>query len=327
MATKHLYECEDVGATLLYGIVRGEPIVAVRAAKELLDSEEHELLHKLLTLAWLLDSPDHPYESQRAQAVCDHNTEQLFYLLATTMPMIAPLPEKSDAPAPAHGRGTATEWTKHPRGWSDAQAATALRAIQYALRKQYWQHAAYLAGPLIYGNTYALVSLLQLLGVKKPLIELLETTVFGPLAERILAHAFASLVHTPTQAHIQPRLRALWNAKLPVGKAGRLFTIPPEARSMWRVRAKPVTRLMGNPHLIADEDACAYWRKVVQTYGIRKEEELVFANDEERFYDDCFPDDIPDEWSNEERAKSHGPSIETTLEWHPWQTAFLLCWS
>jgi hypothetical protein len=334
MATKHLYECEDVVATLLYAIVMGNPSVAIRAAKELRVSGEDDLLHKALTLVWLLDNPDHPYEKQRAQAVCDKNTEQLLYLLANTETIVAPpLPEKSDAAAPLTSSvSSVCDWSKLPKGWSEAQGSTALRAIQYALRKKYWQHACYLASPFIYGNNYALSSLLKYLGVAQPLIDMLETTVFCPLAERILAHAFATLV-APTHAPYVPekRLQSIWHAKDTVGKLGRTLTIPASALSMWRVRSKPVARLMGSPQLIAEEDACAYWQSAIQEFEIRVENsDLVLDDDrQEPFYESYFPDDIPDEWSLEERAKSHGLHVDFTAhsEWHPWQTAFLLCWS
>lgn len=337
MATKHLYECEDIAATLLHAIATGNSILAIRTAKELHVSGEDELLHKLLTLAWLLDSPDHPYEKQRAQAVCDTNTEQLLYLLSTTNSVVAPaLPEKSDAPVPSETQGKpglCDQWTKLPNGWSDAQAGVALRAIQYALHKKYWQQAAYIASPLIYGNTYALSSLLRCLGCHATLITMLETTVFCPLAERILMHAFATLVSTVVPLYVpEKRSQSIWRNEDPVGKPGRVIKISVAALSMWRVRSKPVSRLIGSPQLIVEEDACAYWQTQVHDFQIRKSDDnLVFVNDDlqEMFYENCFPDDIPDEWSLDERSKSHGLSVDYTIhsEWHPWQTAFLLCWS
>jgi hypothetical protein len=103
---------------------------------------------------------------------------------------------------------------------------------------------------------------------------------------------------------------------------------------------------MGQPILVAEEGASAYWQAAVQEFEIcidRASLSLVFKDDEdqEEFYETYFPEDIPDEWSLEERKKSHdipllsvlsglsSLSLETDslLSWHPWQTAFLLCWS
>jgi hypothetical protein len=44
----------------------------------------------------------------------------------------------------------------------------------------------------------------------------------------------------------------------------------------------------------------------------------------EQFYDTYFPDDIPDEWSNEERKKSHGIVPEESSMENIWRPAFLL---
>ena len=60
----------------------------------------------------------------------------------------------------------------------------------------------------------------------------------------------------------------------------------------------------------------------------QKESELVCKDEEKEdpFYSACFPKDIPDEWSEEERAKSHGIRL-ASLSPNPWVTAFVLCWS
>ncbi len=333
MATKHLYECEDVAASLLYGLNEGDSILAVRAAKELHVSGETELLHRLLTLAWLLDDPDHPDELHRLKAFCAHDTQAFLYLLCASQKHTLPsLPEESDAQPPTiRGTGLATtEWERLPNGWTAEQGARAFTAVRHALTKKYWQHAVYITSPLIRGNTYALISLLHTLGCPKELTAILETTVYTPLATRILMHAFASLVASPS-APPQPEKRvcAIWNAADPVGRTGRTLVIQATALSMWRLRQKAVTRLVGAPSLVLQEDATTYWHTATIKCGVTlKDNELCFADDDqqESFYEKYFPDDIPDEWSTEERAKSHGIESSPTQE-NPWQTAFLLCWA
>ena len=58
-------------------------------------------------------------------------------------------------------------------------------------------------------------------------------------------------------------------------------------------------------------DGCTFWRLALQEAGVTVDEEtqaIAFPDDEgiEAFYQRYFPDDIPDEWSAEDQAKSHG---------------------
>ena len=83
--------------------------------------------------------------------------------------------------------------------------------------------------------------------------------------------------------------------------SARLFSIPPKFRKL------PI-ELSGFDVL----RGCQFWQRHLSEAGILREESdkqkrLVFVSDEalEEFYARFFPDDIPDEWSVEERAKSH----------------------
>jgi hypothetical protein len=354
MATKHLYECEDVAASLLYGIIEGDPTLAIRAAKELRVSGEEALLNRLVTLAWLLDDPENSDESLRMKLFCTQNYESLLFLITTSQKKSLPsLLEKSDALPPplqhslhskhSHSLGT---WRRLPHGWTEEQAEIAICSIRYALRKKYWQHAVYLTTPLIRGNILSLVSLLLSLGIPSQITDILETTVYIPLAERILMHAFAFLTQQGEQEQEQEqqqgqqqgqqkqqkqmRLEKIWNSTDLSGKQGRILQIRSEALSMWRIRRKSLSRILGGaPIIIAEEEATTYWSNAIKEYKIRLEKnELCFENenDQESFYEKYFPDDIPDEWSFEEQAKSHDIETSYTFE-NPWQTAFLLCWT
>jgi hypothetical protein len=105
-----------------------------------------------------------------------------------------------------------------------------------------------------------------------------------------------------------------WSALIGRRKA-RAYPIPAEALHKETVRGsmpskytnigdvrEPVTLLV---------EGCKWWRNRTQSYGIVEDEEtgaVVFPDDDvlERFYDDSFPDDIPDEWSKVDQEKSHG---------------------
>jgi hypothetical protein len=66
-------------------------------------------------------------------------------------------------------------------------------------------------------------------------------------------------------------------------------------------------------------EGCKWWRDRTRSYGIVEDEEtgaVIFPDDDvlERFYDDSFPDDIPDEWSKVDQEKSHGRGcLETAV--------------
>jgi hypothetical protein len=173
-------------------------------------------------------------------------------------------------------------------------------------------HAAYLTSGL---PQTCVIAMLAHLGLTKPFIDLYETTE-QHLKYRVLLHAFAILTW-PTVDHI----------KLPTLKTftGRCLTIPSLAYSTWNVMPQPPSRLVGLPYQILDATATPFWKAAVKEYTIsRKDAEFQFPDDAtlERFYATHFPQDIPDEWSTEERRKSHPCPKIMPLD-NPWIPAFL----
>lgn len=331
MASKHLYELEDVAAAYLYYTCEGNAQQAVYAAKELHDSGEHELLWNLLTLAWLLKNPADPSQAQRLAAFASHDVESFVLLLLE--PTHA-LPAVSDSPSlpmpPKPSSVTLPEsWRPLPAAYTTEQSATLYKAIKYSLRKKFAEHASYLIQCHLSENTLSMSSLLRHLGTPKQLTDLLETTVFTPLALRIVEHACAALVAEPSTQPLSKQYKSLWNTKLPNGRSGRRLVIPGTALATWRLKAKPASRLMGVPLLVTEETAANYWADAVKKHNISADgHELLFADDAqtEAFYETYFSEDIPDEWSVAERSKSHGQTVPPS-EINPWLTAFLLCWS
>jgi hypothetical protein len=330
MASKHLYELEDVAAAFLYYICEGNLQQAVYAAKELHDSGEHDLLWNILTLAWLLCDPN--MTAGAAAAFASHDVGRLLLLLLTpthTLPTIEEPCVLPMAPKPSKHAALPEGWHPLPKQYSPEQSATLYKAIKYSLSHKFWEHAAYLIKCHLGENTLSMSRLLKEFGVAKQLTDLLETTVFTPLSARIVDHACAALVAAPAEPVLSKQYKFLWNTKLPNGRSGRRLIIPGEALATWRLKAKPVTRLTGVPMLVVEETAAQYWADAVKKHNISVDgHELLFADDAqtEAFYESYFPEDIPDEWSTTERAKSHGQSVPPS-EINPWLTAFLLCWS
>lgn len=101
-----------------------------------------------------------------------------------------------------------------------------------------------------------------------------------------------------------PAWPPVWPPTLPVGRlSARLFSLPKHL-----LVQKPL-HPCGADLL---ETGCAFWRTRLAEFGCvlndsRLGSRLVFPTDDamEEFYGLYFPDDIPDEWSVQERAKSH----------------------
>lgn len=133
--------------------------------------------------------------------------------------------------------------------------------------------------------------------IQKPFIDAMASTVYKPLEQRILMHAAAALLSRLSSA--APTLAFVSH---PHGIAGRTFHISKEACAVWNVRVSPCEALRGDPH------------KLIQA-------KLFETEDDEIVYLQYFPDDIPDEWSEEEVNKSHGIIISEFIK-NPWKTAF-----
>lgn len=137
--------------------------------------------------------------------------------------------------------------------------------------------------------------------IPEPFLQAMIATVYKPLEYRILEHACHALTAYPSVA---PNAKQ-WN-KYPAGISGRVFTISEEACAAWNVRLPSADEIKGDPH------------KLIQIPMFETEEM------EDAFWEKHFPDDIPDEWSDEEIEKSHGRIISTTSR-NPWRTAFFDC--
>jgi hypothetical protein len=321
MATRNLYEMEDVCAHLLYSLAHADAAGAAQAANELRASEEDERLFNLLTLAWML-APPGAHERAIADGFESRNAETMLHWLARAAPYespaiamaaaAAPPPADYDAPPPP------PTWMRHPADWTPNMAGALWRAVSESLRKRNADRAFRLTAQLIVGNTASLVDLLAALGIHATYGDLLLQTIFAPLCARILYRAFVVAVAPPAATQSVPRLR---------GAHGRDFTISVSSLSAWSIQPKPVSRLIGAPLLVVADDACAFWRRVCRDVRVDGDN-LIFPNDDacEEFFGTYFPNDIPDEWSVKERAKSHGlPAPPQPTQKNPWIPAFLLC--
>ena len=276
MATRNLYERASVEATCLYSIQIGSTEVAENALIELESSGIDTA--PLLTKAWLRAPPQTRFLNQ----------EERRSAVLSLAPHIRP-PSLLPFPPPTNDLRTDCPWT--PRAVK--RAPTVWHAIRDALEHGRVARAVRLAlsvpeddlDSLLESFTLNTEWLLLLLLVDMP-------------KDRILFHAFANKTADPPQRSNQERTAA-----------GRSFSIDPRALAQEGVSSPPTSLLLGLPLWVTEGDASPWWKAALQTYGIVARDgslEGTTAEATEAFYTECFPNDIPDEWSIRERAKSHG---------------------
>jgi hypothetical protein len=106
---------------------------------------------------------------------------------------------------------------------------------------------------------------------------------------------------------------AEWNA-LYGRRAGRVYSLPTGCLygTTWRGQSKWTQHNRAQLHHIEPQLlGCPFWDEAIAEYGVVVHGCIQWrsAEDMEAFYDRFFPDDIPDEWTQEEKCKSHGDGI------------------
>jgi hypothetical protein len=310
--SRNLYETDDLAASLLHSLEERNVPLALTITNELLLSLETELVHNLLGFAWLLAQPDKDLTSQRFTA---WRSRRYDILLSTFTSQRLALPSHTLVgdypPLPTGNHEAPRNWHAKPVGWTDTQCGTLWHRIQHAIEnKQCWR-AYLLARPLL-AYPSAFQSFLNAIGAPP---DILKFTNYPHLHGQILEHAMYILAYPPTPMEIV--------IQEPV-EQGRLFTIQPNARNRWNVQPTLPTKLIGQPNFIFDDSP--YWNTQRNRYQIDLDTTGHIHYESEQLYQDFFqhnfPIDIPDEWSREEREKSHPASTNYAPEPNPWASTF-----
>jgi hypothetical protein len=310
--SRNLYEIDDLAASLLLSLEERNVPLALTITNELQLSLETELVHKLLGFAWLLAQPDKDLTPQRFTA---WRSRRYDILLASFTPAPLRLPPHTlvgDYPPPPMGNHEAPRnWYAKPAGWTDNQCGTLYYRIQQAIEnKQCWR-AYLLARPLL-NHPSAFQSFLNTIGVSP---DLLKFTDYPHLHGQILEHSMYILAYPPTPMEIV--------LQKPV-EQGRLFHIQPTARNRWNVQPAPQTKLIWKPNFIFEDSP--YWNAQRNKYQIDLDSKGHIHYESEQLYQDffqhTFPIDIPDEWSQAEREKSHPHTPNYQPEANPWVSTF-----
>jgi hypothetical protein len=311
MITQHLYTTDTVSATFLSSFFGGDVKTAALCAKELLVSGEKDQLERLATFAWLHDDPSF----NTANRLETFKTEDFLQTLLSERQVVPIEIPTSIPPPPYETPVSSLPWKRLPNGWTTGNAATVWKAVRDALAHSNYKRVMFLTAYLVKEQPNVIVDLLTALGVKETLIELLEATAIPELRVRILNIAYASLVYTRREeAKLNPVVEHILTSSPPLGRAGRNLAISANACAEWAVPIPQDSQFIGPVTFL--QNATSFWKNVLDTNSIHISEELEFPNDEavESFYTTYFPDDIPDEWSIQERQKSHGFSASVTKQ-------------
>lgn len=309
MASIHLYNLPTVAATLLYSLQTADTATAVEACSELVESGYEGLALSTCRLGLALA----PFRSIDPTIML---STDITVLLGAALPAVGSggyeLPRRPTPPLPpAISTRKTVPWV--PK--SVVNHATLWRAVQDALKHERVERAAYLASAVQTDDDLTtLLASFRINGIYAEWLPLVPR-------ERVLVHAFSSLQSVKT---VYPRILPLRKA-MSAGKAGRTFAVTAAALATWNVAAPPLSQLTGEPVWAALE-ACPTIKPIIEKCGIVGTATGIVARDDdalEEFYGTVFPDDIPDEWSAAERAKSHGQQgvVFTT---NPWASAFKL---
>ena len=310
--SKNLYEVQDLAASLLLSLEDRNVPLALTITNELLLSLETELVHNLLGFAWLLAQPDKDLTPRRFTAWRSRRYDILLSTFTSQRLLLPPYTLIGDYPPPPNGDYTPPrEWYAKPAGWTDNQCGTLYHRIQHAIyNKQCWR--AYLLGRPLLAYPSAFQSFLQAMGASP---DLLKFAQYSHLHGQILEHAMYILAYPPSAMEII--------TQEPV-QQGRLFHIHPEARNRWNIPPTPPTNLIGQPNFIFEDSP--YWNQQRDQYQINLGTTGHIEYESEQLYQDFFahnfPLDIPDEWLQSERDKSHPHNPNYQPEPNPWASTF-----
>lgn len=344
MLTRHFYESEEVELALSYAIMRGRHVEAAFWCEELLCSNEEDRVWGVLYRTWLEQClvvlPDWADTWLSAETdiheacaeLCDACRTRrdvslpVVLLLGVVQQQSCEPPEgvlAAAAAAAASAAGGSLLEDMFLHACSHGQAQAAWWAAQKLGPAAMAAHPLPSAGPRL----FAYLSTLDLPGAEGGwraatlcaaiLLQCLEGLGKG---EGICGKYTRKGPRAPLEEI------AAWRA-IEGRRERRAFTVPRECLLCVTPRGRTTSATSTLPLLhtaherILRDEGCACWSKLLKKTKPHTSDDAL-----EAFYARAFPDDIPDEWSKEDHAKSHGPgSLARTEEprWSKWARLWL----
>lgn len=314
MLTRHFYDLEEVGFALLDSLRYKRSEEAIFWAREILLSEEKDVLNKIMVQAWIL------YMGAKRIDWLD----AWFHLDSDKLLLVNEFCKRD-----SNGKGYLTFWIAC-RGLSPVaseERITLALAENDPICLYWWLGPLYDKKPSAIINTIS--GFVDSPDIFNSLQKAMATTI--SLQLRILLSVCAvqvlCLTSFPeplisTDNDFVKKLVDTWS----VGRrSSRIFTIKPEHLPHGYKRSLQKDTLCVSAIKIM-ANGCIFWKSI----------EALIKDDisQEQIIDKYFPDDIPDEWSISDRAKSHPINLDEyfvhikheyrlRLNWNPKRVPFI----
>lgn len=356
MLTRHLYRYDEVRAALLWCIINKRITEGIYWAQELLDSECYDELFQILFEGWIwsvgVSRLEWFHDYWALYTKPDVNEDELLLLTSTLMRMnerdSSVLFLLLQGPFSKLERLPPTPKTdlllKQMPDFIDTPLKEALvRTMHLGKAVNAWSLATYLVHQE--GNDI-LWDLIKRLDKGRESFDTIREAAnklfpddatmgfacqalavgFLCLNPKAQAKSRAPLSAIPMDSHTQT-LHVEWKAL--EGRRTRRVYSPPDMCLSWLTSrgcnpyTKTTIKEVRNLSIdVLREKGCPFWQGKLDEYDPWSDD-TAFEN----FWDDLFPDDIPDEWSLADQKKSHGPGMlrpdETPLSWKLIQKWFL----
>ena len=292
MITRHFYRFDEVRSALLYAIMRGRPLETAFWVQELGDSGLIKEAWTTLVEAWLWFSlatdPNWICDIRlgtddlhlAAYRLCTNPKDNSLWATLVTQPHHDTLCRNLPPIQPPAG----------------LERYFALALFQRKGLAAIWA-AEQLGAVVLPAESRIVATVLEACGLADPAISLSAQILF--VCSRTEARPAVVL-----PAEIGAALRQ-WTERIG-RRSRRVFAVPQECLYGLTERGRGVDTIAEFRRMDdrIREDTTGFWPQALAPYQEGDPDDAL-----EAFYAAFFPDDIPDEWSAEECAKSHGPGL------------------
>ena len=312
--TRHLYRQDEVAAALQFCLVRNRPLEAAFWTQELIDSGLAEELMAALKQVWMYGFGVKALGWYRAFVELFRGDEIAEEEIVRLVSWLCRLGSKKDRSILTLLSGTVepdrVNVCQIPEGFSPVEAF-AFRAILQRKTIAAWGAVCSLESADFLKRVAAAKHGVEGSKFLEILDESLESRAIAVAALCLSKAEFAaSWSQQPGEILEEVAAeRPIWEDRMG-RRSRRMYKIPPECLGLTE-RGKLSVYESNEKEIIGRLTLCGspFWDSAVEAYGGWAMKDRA----RESFYDTNFPDDIPDEWSLAERAKSHGRGASTDM--------------
>lgn len=342
--TRHFYSYDEVISALYYTVTKRVPDESLFWCQELLDSGYGGEIISTLFESWLFNSGPfclqwliNSWNTLRSDEISETDI-----LLATYQLNSIPVAQRDTSlwyilTSPFINKSVPDRVTnKTPKQWDNLDNSIEtyfIRTIYQGKTTSAWWISLYISEKRVwelinwyinnvnieYSDKYnicieALQEYDQLLGYKSDEYDIIMRCLAISMLSLNKSNRNKSFTDLPNSIDSSYYQNILEN-NLTIGrKLHRTLSIPSSAlygkcfRSMIKWSQSTVNKIN---NIESNLIGCPFWDDAIQEFGIIEDETIKWNSDDsmEEFYDKYFPDDIPDEWTKSDKAKSHGDGL------------------